>query len=455
MSCILWVFYLFVALTHAGEGGKALVSPSGAITAISVLSSCFSGLMIWLGVRKLARYQVTGGSGGEDLLMSGPTLVPEAVTEWFRCRPTGASVNLLRKEFRLLRPLWLIELPVVLYWAFLAVLRMMPSPPVLIPETPLQWALMGPPGAVFVGLAGLAGMLSLGEEGRLGTQAWHMTLPISPHRQWLMKLVMAMVSGLACSVLLPVLATVAVGAVYGSPFMFVYRRALPDLLILYPMLIFACFWCACAANETVRAAAWIAPTLIAIFFASSSGTWLGQELARSTGTLKDFIVSLFHLSPLAFATVTEYANTRVIWLFVPTLLFALPQSYRLFRTPPQDSTLWMLRCILPIVAVTMLWSFSAYAGFLASRWEPFEETRQALDKFQPGTAKIALTGEDVAKNSVLTAPTLRWLKGASITAAPAHSPLSAYLATIHLASGLECRLNVTTHGTSAASCGKF
>jgi hypothetical protein len=157
---------------------------------------------------------------------------------------------------------------------------------------------------------------------------------------------------------------------------------------------------------------------------------------------------------LAFATVTEYANTQVLWLFVPTLLFALFQSYRLFRTPPQDGLLWMLRCILPIVAVTMLWSFSAYAGFVASRWQPFEETRQALSKFQPGTAKIELTGQELAKNSALTASTLRWLKGSSIKVAPVHSPLSAYLATIHLASGLECRLTVTTPGASAASCGK-
>ncbi|HEY6946463.1 MAG TPA: hypothetical protein VI431_15090, partial [Candidatus Acidoferrum sp.] len=212
MSCILWVFYLFVALTHASEGVKAVFSPAATITAIASFSICFAGLMFWLGARKLARYQVTGGSGGEDLMMSGPTVVPEAVAEWFRCRPTGAFINLMRKEFRLLRPLWLIELPVVMYWASLAVLRVIPSPPVLIPETPLEWALMGPPGAVFVGLAGLAGMLSLGEERRSGTQAWHMTLPISARRQWLMKLVMAMLSGLACSVVLPILAMVAVGS---------------------------------------------------------------------------------------------------------------------------------------------------------------------------------------------------------------------------------------------------
>jgi hypothetical protein len=113
----------------------------------------------------------------------------------------------------------------------------------------------------------------------------------------------------------------------------------------------------------------------------------------------------------------------------------------------------MLRCLLPLVAVTLLSSFSASAGFLSSRWEPFDETHHALDKLHAGTAKMELTGEDLAKSSALTPPTQRWLKGSTITVAPAHSPLSAYLATIHLASGLECRLTVTHSGGTAASCG--
>jgi hypothetical protein len=113
----------------------------------------------------------------------------------------------------------------------------------------------------------------------------------------------------------------------------------------------------------------------------------------------------------------------------------------------------VLRCLLPVAAVTILWSFSAYAGLVSSRWEPFDETRQALNQFQPGTAKIELSGEDLAKSSALTTPTRRWLKGSRITLAPGHSALPSYLATIHLASGLECKLTVTHYEASVASCG--
>ena len=456
IGCIFWLFYLFVGeienLQKRDGVFYTVPTPTAAIIAISAFGICFSALMLWLGARKLARFQVTGGTSGEDLLMAGPSLMPETLVEWFRCRPSGAFLNLIRKEFRLLRPVWVIELFAVVYFAFLAIFRLLPSPPVMLPGTVLQWVMLGPPAMTCLGLGGLAGILSLGEEKRSGTHAWHMTLPISARRQWLIKLLIALFAGLACTVLFPVLTLIAIGSFYGSPLMYVHVGVLQDDLILIPILIFTCFWCACAANGTVRAATWALPVAAAIFFASSGGVWLGQELAGTTGSLKDFLVSSFHLSPLAFTATADYARSHVLWLFVPTLLFALVQSYRLFRTPPQESAMWVLRCMLPLVLVTMLWSFSAYAGFVSSRWEPFEETRQALNKFQLGTAKIELASEDLAKSSALTGPTLRWLKGSSITVAPAHSPMSAYLATIHLASGLECRLTVTPYGASAASC---
>jgi hypothetical protein len=282
-----------------------------------------------------------------------------------------------------------------------------------------------------------------------------MSLPVSARRQWLVKLVVAMVSGLACTILFPVLTIIAIGAAYGSPLMYVHVGVLQEDLILIPILIFACFWCACAAKDTIRAATWAMPAIAAIPFTAAGGLWLERELAQRTGTLRDFVVSSFHLNPLAFANMTDFARSHVLWLFIPTLLFALIQSFRLFRAQPNGGTLWMLRCILPLAAITMLWSFLAYAGFLSSHWEPFEETRGALDKLQPVAAKIELTGKDLAKGFRLTTPTQRWLEGASITVAPGKPRLPGYLATIHLASGLECRLTVVRSGGTAASCSKL
>jgi uncharacterized membrane protein len=456
ISSIFWFFYQFGdeirSLPRQGAGLTAVSTPAATIVASSVFAICFSAVMLWLGARKLVRFQVTGVTSGEDLLMSGPAVMPEAWAEWFRCRRSGASLNLIRKEFRLLRPVWLIELFVLPYLACLAVFRLLPAPAVPFPRTAPEWAVLGPPWMVCIGLAGLGGILSLGEERRSGTQAWHMTLPISARRQWLIKLALAILSGLACSLLLPLLTVIACGSIFGSPFMFVYRPFLTAWFILYPILIFACFWCACAANGTVRAVVWLFPATAAILVARSGGVWLGEELARTTGTLSDFVVSSFHLNPLAVADLAGLARGEVLWLVVPTLLFALLQSYRLFRAQPQDSVVWMLRCLLPLVAVTVLWSFSAYAGLVSSNWQPFEETRRALDTLQSRRAKLEIAGEELAKRSSLTAHTRRWLEGSSIAVAPDFSHSSGYLATIHLASGRECKLTVAHYGGTAAAC---
>jgi hypothetical protein len=142
----------------------------------------------------------------------------------------------------------------------------------------------------------------------------------------------------------------------------------------------------------------------------------------------------------------------VLWLFVPSLLFALFQSYRLFRAEPRDGTVWMLRCVAPLAVVTMLWSFLATAGFAASTWQPFEETRGAIERFAPGGTQQEVSGAELAKGSAMSSLTARWLEGSSVSIAPADSQAARYRARIRLASGVECRLVVNQYGGSAGTC---
>ncbi len=452
--CYLFSIFLLAGKISPSDEEPPVALAAAAITAISVLGVCYAVLALWLGARKLTGFQVTGGSADSDLLMAGPSVMPEVLARWLRCRPSGAFLNLIRKELRLQRPFWLSTLVALLYLAFAAMFRLLTTFPIH-PEHPrlaVKFAVFATLGALFMLAPVFAGMLSLGEERTSGTQDWHMTLPVSPLRQWLIKLVMAMLAGFSSAVLLPLLVVIAVGSAFGSPFLFVDFPELRDWMILVPVMTFAAFWCACGANGTVRASLWVATVPAAIVFARSGGTWLGQELARSTGTVRDLVLSWYHLSPLAFTSVTDSARAGVLWLFVPALLLGLIQSYRLFRIQPQDSLLWMLRCLMPAALVTVLWSFSVSAGFVSSRWEPFDETRQALDKLQSGTAKLEFTGEDLAQGSPLTALTRRWLEGSRILVAPDAAHSSAYLATIHLAGGMECRLTVAHYGGTAAFC---
>src|SRR5262249_25703301 len=108
IGCMLFVGSLISG--GVGDAPHGSIGLAEAIAVLSILGICFAVLMLWLGMRKLAQFQVAGGSAGGDLLTSGPTLAPEALAGLFRCRPSGAFLNLIRKELRLLRPLWLFGL---------------------------------------------------------------------------------------------------------------------------------------------------------------------------------------------------------------------------------------------------------------------------------------------------------------------------------------------------------
>ena len=161
----------------------------------------YAALILWVSRRKFARFQVKGDSGTDDLVTSGSRWMPEVLSGLFRCRPTGAFLNLIRKEARLLRPLWLLS--IVLVPASISLI----AASAFIENIGAARIVFGTSEMVlglYAGLAPmLAGSLALGEETTLGTQAWQKTLPVSVGKQWFIKLVMATVTGFICAVVLP------------------------------------------------------------------------------------------------------------------------------------------------------------------------------------------------------------------------------------------------------------
>jgi ABC-type transport system involved in multi-copper enzyme maturation permease subunit len=443
-----------------------------AMTARSAAAFAFlsyMGVMLWLGRRTLARFQVTGGMAGDDLLMAGSNVMPEALAGLFRCRPTGAVLNLIRKEFRLLRPVWLISLLAVPVWICLPLfgytLERGSAPAVLmvIAFTPL--------------IAVLAGTMSLGEERTSGTHSWHMTLPVSARRQWLTKLVAAMFTGLVCAVLLPVSVLIAEGFIFGSPLMSVNLDAGMAWLLGVALLSFASFWCACAVKGTVGAALWVFPAMVALLLAGRFGDWVANGLM-------DFVASRFDLFAnfrftRAVSNIHLFATRvppmlLVLLLLIPTLVFAAIQSCRLFRKQLQDSALFVVRRLLPLTITAFLCSFFlvAFYAFVAhakqQMWTMFSETHEAIEKIQPGTANLnathplQLTAEDLFKAAPLSERTQRWLRNSRISVAPdkphpggryccgensrsitfaPDQTYSWYLATIHLPSGSDCTVS--------------
>src|ERR1700674_2828555 len=408
--------FLFVAGWKLAEWirGTRHLSQTEIITALSVAAFvflCYAGVMFWLGRRTLARFQAMGGIVGEDLLMAGPNLMPGRLAGWFRCRPTGAISNLIRKELRLLRPLWLITLLAVLGWTCLTLFGLVPKRGSTgnIPVAVVMVALFS------ILIAILAGSLSLGEERTSGTHSWHLTLPVSSRRQWLIKLFTALLAGSVCAVLLPVLVLIAGGFLSGSLFMFVDPHA-EMVWLTVSLLTFASFWCACAVNGTVRAVLWVFPMMGALLLAGRFGDWVAPELMDLVVSRFDPFADFRFTNAISNILYGRYATPAMFatLLLVPTLLFAVIQSYWLFRTQLQDSTMSVIRYLLPLALVAFLCSFSlaAFVAFVdhakQQMWTLFRETHEAIEKIQPGTAKLdaahplQLTVEDLAKASPLS-----------------------------------------------------
>jgi hypothetical protein len=437
----------------------------------------YAGVLVWLGRRALARFQVTGGMASEDLLMAGPDVMPRAMAGWLRCRPTGATRNLIRKELRLLRPLWLITALAVLGWICLATFGL-----ALERESSKGFSVAVAAMCILSGLIGiLAGSLSLGEERASGTHSWHMTLPVPARRQWFIKLVMALFTGAVCAVLLPALVVAARGFISGSPLGFMNADAVRGWLLVVTLLSFASFWCACVVKGTVKAVLWVFPMLGVLALAGRFGNWVAPKLMsllvsrfdpftefRFTNAVSNMQWYGRYAAPAMFLTL----------LLVPTLVFAVVQSYRLFRAQLQDSALFVVRRLLPLAIVAFLCGFSlgvfdAFVGHAKQQmWTVFRETHEAIEKIQPGAAKLdadhplQLTAEDLTKASPLSERTRRWLGNSSITVAPDKphggryccggnsgratfvpgQAYSWYLASIHLPSGSECTLSFQAAG---------
>jgi hypothetical protein len=348
---------------------------------------------------------------------------------WLRCRPTGAVFNLIRKEIRLLRPVWLFMVLAAVGWTWLMAAWL---PHHRTQPTNFVAALMiGMSCSLIISI--LAGSSSLGEERSSGTHAWHLTLPAPALLQWGVKLCMALFAGFVGAWLLP--------ALIAGRFFFESYNSLEKAFYAFAALLltFAAFWCACAVKGTVRAVLWVFPVMIALYLAGEFGKWAGPvfthlffsrfdpfanvKFAHAVSRFGSNVFSrLIHAASNNMTDSVQAAFVLNATLLVPTLLYAVIQSYQLFRTQLQDRALSVVRSLLPLAMTAFLCSlfslaFYTFVGRAAQdpKLTALFETTQALQKFQSGVTKLdaahplQLTVEDLAKASPLSKSTRRVL----------------------------------------------
>jgi hypothetical protein len=428
--------------TAFSSPGHTLVVP-----AVTFVLLCYAGVMLWLGGRMLARFQATGGMAGDDLLTAGPDVLPGAWVSWLRCRPRGAVLNLFRKEFRLLRPVWLITVLAAVGWASVTLSGLL-HPQGLTGSFETAVVSVAVIGTLMIAI--LAGSLPLGEEKTSGTHSWNLTLPMSARRQWFIKLCMALFAGFVGAGLVPLLIA---GRLLGSSHMLADVHVGRDLLVGVALLTFAAFWCACATKGTVPAVLWVLPVVIVVYFASELGKWAGPALTHLFFSRFDpfsnvkLAAAVSHFNSNAFFRLVEAASNNMTdsaqaelalttLTLLPALLYAVIQSYRLFRV--QHRALSVVRSLVPLAVLAFLCSFFslAFDNFVSrarnQKTTAFIEIIEAIQKFQSGVPKLdaahplELTVEDLAKVFPLSKSTRRWLGNSHVTlslnAPPHHTP---------------------------------
>jgi len=395
--------------------------------------------MVWLGRRKLAAYQITGAAG-TDILIETPIPLPRFVQEAFRCRPTEAVLNLVRKECRLMRPVWAMTLVSAITWVLIVGFHLVPlgaNDPTRRgqPTTTSQLILFAIAIVMNVLIALMSGTVSLGDERASGTHAWHMTLPISARTQWAVKLLVGLLASVICGAMMPLAILLVRGIISGKPYQFID----PNLFWIWPLSMVVItvlgFWSACTVNGTLKASLSMLPILWGLALAG----WFGDWCAHLSGeTVAGWLFS--RVEPFTFGgslrQLYEALDRRGIQMFppdpriflAPVFLLLFIQSYFLFRGRTAEGKLHIVRALVPGAVLTFVCTFLAimplYLFFANSRQEEriMEETHQAVEQWPghellPGQS-MQIAGDDLAKSPAVSDRTRRWLTGATITLEP-------------------------------------
>jgi len=189
---------------------------------------------------------------------------------------------------------------------------------------------------------------------------------------------------------------------------------------------------------------WVLPVMIVLYFAGELGKWVGPELTnlffskfdpfanlKFANAVKSILdpKSLYTFPYAGWVFWSVYGPPRLTLLWLPTLLLAAGQSYRLFRAEVRESAMSLVRNLFPLAMVAFLCSFSLLAFFFFSvrAWNQNSialfETSNAIEKIQSGALKLdaahplQLTVDDLVKASPLSKSTRRILGNSHITLA--------------------------------------
>ncbi|MGH7970612.1 MAG: hypothetical protein ACREIC_17945, partial [Limisphaerales bacterium] len=235
----------------------------------------YSALFLWAGWRRFSRLEIRDAADAVGTATSSRMLDASRWLGWLRCRPGENWLNLARKELRLQKPLAMLAVIFTLCWAALFGLQWLkPHSGYAVIENVLI-CLYAPLMLV------LAGSMSIGEEKFLGVSAWHLTLPISARRQWLVKLAVGALTGIALGLVIPFAfdllsaLTIKTGLLVSADW---NMRVWVPLSTISGGLFVLGFWAATWVPNTIRAALTAAVGWVPLLCCGMLGIWCAKQV---------------------------------------------------------------------------------------------------------------------------------------------------------------------------------
>jgi hypothetical protein len=471
------ILMVTAALLGVFSSDPLLPTPAfSALLALLVAALCYAGFMLWLGWRKLAGFQATGVAAGPDLLASRPWFIPDSLARSFRWQPAGPTLNLIKKELRLLRPVWLLTIGWI---AFLLALTPFKS---VARHVSIDFEIIAVVAITMylILVAILAGSIGMGEERQLGTHSANLTLPVSVRRQWLIKLGCNMSGGAICGLLVILVTYLLLRSELPTgwqlqEFVQLYRNS-PQTLIyelcLIVLMALPSFWSACAVDGTVRAAAWTLPGLAALATAPAVARFIGD--AHWLNRAINRVVIVAHPFPISNGRngfTMFFPRFPLFHLLLTTgsvIALALFQSYRMFRREQAESVRTVIGRLVSLWIVLLICIFStnvvvSYAqAIFDQQRDVLVEVAQAIDHLPLDPAKLdsahpqPVTLQDMSRVYPLSETARTWLSNADINIYPRPAnplpwlpgkwfgprPTGQFEAVLQFSNGSECRVYV-------------
>ncbi|HEY6168188.1 MAG TPA: hypothetical protein VI454_09125 [Verrucomicrobiae bacterium] len=279
----------------------------------------------------------------------------------------------------------------------------------------------------------LAGCIAFGEEKPLGLTAWHLTLPVSAWRQWLVKLVVVFIVGMAIGVVLPsVLAWITpttdrVGLV--GLWAKNGRGATVSFALAFVALGAVSFWVGTLFANTVQALLATVIFCVALGMCVGLGVWCASELGGLETELITSLMARFQWVPHSFPPFDSDLGVTIA-LYATLSLATITQSARRFRRAEVEGVHAIKSAVILLATAFVIVFWGADLGISIrkqSNSKLVEEVGRALrslaikpSEFLPNKLRPA-TLQELCATGKLSDRTKTWLRNTRISFTPVES----------------------------------